>query len=70
MFKKTALKHVGGSFCKPFYNKIHAANRERNSAQGNCVAKMHERSNPMKNLKHGKSAANIRIKYSQMAAKQ
>ena len=51
MFKKTALKHVGGSFCKPFYNKIHAANRERNSAQGNCVAKMHERSNPMKSVK-------------------
>ena len=38
-------------FARHFVIKFTRPNQERNSSQGNCVAKMHERSNPMKSLK-------------------
>ena len=46
-------------FARHFVIRFTRPNQERNSSQGNCVAKMHERSNPMKSVKpqHGKSGA-------------
>ena len=38
-------------FARHFVIRFTRPNQERNSSQGKCEAKMHERSNPMKFLK-------------------